>query len=299
MLLLRRCFHLVRDKVTFSLVFPHSPSAGELFLSPLSERRRHFLNKRSTKSNKKNPQGNKSWKNFFSLNWNFLDSILLFFKQRNPLNVEDIKSLVSSHSNSLGNSSLFSKHLNVNRQFHKFKLASTQQQFDQQTETPHSCPDDSNLRQYFNKSDSSFFNNYVLEGVQYPNNLLRNVALDAVKSKFQVVLDIDMIPSENLHNKFLQFIKDFKTSHDGISEPQKVAFVLPAYEIEENIEVPLDKQSLLALVKKNLARPFYGAVCAKCQVSQDNFVSLSGIIKIIKLLLIIIVIIIVVDNNCS
>ncbi|KAI3476134.1 hypothetical protein L1887_62322 [Cichorium endivia] len=45
------------------------------------------------------------------------------------------------------------------------------------------------------------------DGVQYPGNLLRNVARKNAPSSYVLVLDIDLIPSKSLRSDFLHFIR--------------------------------------------------------------------------------------------
>lgn len=114
---------------------------------------------------------------------------------------------------------------------------------------------------------------YDFSGVPYPNNLLRNVARNAARSDFMLLLDIDILPSRGLRHKFLDYIKENPSSlgRRGFqTERDKTLWVVPAYEIVEQAAIPEDKSSLLQLRKSGLARPFYQELCWKCQVRRQS-----------------------------
>ena len=96
---------------------------------------------------------------------------------------------------------------------------------------------------------------------KYPNNLLRNLARKSAFTSYTLVLDIDMIPSSNLVRRFMKFVNS-----SAFDKKEKAVFILPAYEIREGLEAPLNKISLLELRRVNAARPFYQELCPKCQV---------------------------------
>lgn len=75
-------------------------------------------------------------------------------------------------------------------------------------------------------------------GVQYPVNLLRNVARKNADSSYVLVLDIDLIPSRSLRKDFLQFVQQnrIRLRNDvTVSLNERIVFVLPTYEIDLNI----------------------------------------------------------------
>ncbi|KFM65941.1 N-acetyllactosaminide beta-1,3-N-acetylglucosaminyltransferase, partial [Stegodyphus mimosarum] len=109
--------------------------------------------------------------------------------------------------------------------------------------------------------------NYAL-GVAYPNNLLRNVARRSALTEFVFIIDIDMVPSENLHNDFLQFAKEKKLFSET-NKDDKTVYVVPAFEVKEDATIPRTKSSLLQQVEAMEARPFYFELCWKCQRHTD------------------------------
>lgn len=105
--------------------------------------------------------------------------------------------------------------------------------------------------------------NYEQKDVAYPNNLLRNVALENSYSKYVFVIDIDMLPSVGLHSKLTSFISNFsiftKDDHN------RFAFVVPAFEMHISDNVPKTKSDVLDLWQRKILQPFYAELCAKCQ----------------------------------
>lgn len=76
------------------------------------------------------------------------------------------------------------------------------------------------------------------DGVQYPGNLLRNVARKNAPSSYVLVLDIDLIPSKSLRSDFLHFIRQNRVRLPNdvtVSLNERIVFVLPVYEIDLNL----------------------------------------------------------------
>ncbi|XP_076034758.1 beta-1,4-glucuronyltransferase 1-like isoform X2 [Oratosquilla oratoria] len=111
-------------------------------------------------------------------------------------------------------------------------------------------------------------NSYNFHGIQYPNNLLRNTAIKVVRSQFMLVLDVDMQPNENLHHAFLNYAKHNDLYKKATTE-HKMVWVVPSYEVKEEMDVPRNKESLLELLESGDARPFYQEMCWKCQKYTD------------------------------
>ncbi|GFR28889.1 beta-1,4-glucuronyltransferase 1 [Trichonephila clavata] len=109
--------------------------------------------------------------------------------------------------------------------------------------------------------------NYAL-GVAYPNNLLRNVARRSALTDFVFMIDIEMVPSENLHSEFLQFSKEKKLFSES-NKDDKTVYVVPAFEVKEDGAIPRTKSALLQQVEAMEARPFYFELCWKCQKHTD------------------------------
>ena len=81
---------------------------------------------------------------------------------------------------------------------------------------------------------------------------------------------VDMVPfsSTGLREAFVNFAKVnslFARPMDGLNE----VFVVPAFEALESIQMPKDKDELVALLSNNEARPFYIELCHKCHKHTD------------------------------
>ena len=109
----------------------------------------------------------------------------------------------------------------------------------------------------------------------YPNNLLRNVAIDAAISDYIFVVDIDMIPSSGLFSQFHEFIG--KQPAD-----RKIAFIVPVFEMKLESEMPVDRDALLQMWDHGIIEPFYSKVCWKCQSYTDYDMWRNLTIKCVK-----------------
>jgi len=98
--------------------------------------------------------------------------------------------------------------------------------------------------------------------LDYPNNLLRNLAIEATVSDHIFVVDIDMIPSLGLFSQFHEFIRRQPTD-------RKVAYVVPVFEVQLELEIPKDRSALLRMWDHGIVRPFYRTMCWKCQRYTD------------------------------
>jgi len=98
--------------------------------------------------------------------------------------------------------------------------------------------------------------------IDYPNNLLRNVAVNAATTDYIFVVDIDMIPSSGLFSQFRQFIVKQPTNRN-------IAYVVPVFEMQLQSEIPADRGALLQMWNRGFIQPFYREVCWKCQRYTD------------------------------
>ncbi|GAB1610885.1 beta-1,4-glucuronyltransferase 1-like [Argonauta hians] len=106
--------------------------------------------------------------------------------------------------------------------------------------------------------------NYSFDNIQYPLNILRNFAIKNSRTEYIFMIDIDMIPSPGLRKNFSEFIK----VADSFL-PNLTAFVVPSFESDLNVSLPIDKKDLLKKWDNILLRPFYYEVCWKCQQHTD------------------------------
>ncbi|XP_068117407.1 beta-1,4-glucuronyltransferase 1 [Hyperolius riggenbachi] len=102
----------------------------------------------------------------------------------------------------------------------------------------------------------------------YPNNLLRNIAKGGIgRATFALVVDIDMVPSEELRSGFLDL------AARGV-DPRTV-YVVPAFEIRHTRRLPGAKEELLRLYQVGEVRAFYEELCARCQAPTNYSVWLN------------------------
>ncbi|XP_051567851.1 beta-1,4-glucuronyltransferase 1 isoform X1 [Myxocyprinus asiaticus] len=103
------------------------------------------------------------------------------------------------------------------------------------------------------------YKNYAIgSNVSYPNNLLRNVARSGTDAAYILVIDIDMIPSANLHHQFVTMLMKREPAADEV-------LVLPAFEIRHTRKMPASKSELVQLYQVGEVRPFYDELCPRCQ----------------------------------
>lgn len=159
----------------------------------------------------------------------------------------------------------------------------------------------SRLRSVIEKWDAHFAEtitrNYAHQ-VPYPNNLLRNIARRYALTEYSLVIDVDLVPSALLYEKFIEFgkrTKLFKQWDEELVESnlssknalKKLVFVLPTYEIDLNRSatlrqrhrsdinidedelIPGDKSDLILGIEQQTIRPFYIELCWKCQKYTD------------------------------
>lgn len=100
---------------------------------------------------------------------------------------------------------------------------------------------------------------FVMNGPQYPINLLRNVARKRVLTDYSLVIPLYLQPSEGLRSKFHKMVKRRKDLDE------KTVFVIPSFESKNN-ETPRNKADLLKLLHSYQARPYHFELCWKCQV---------------------------------
>lgn len=98
----------------------------------------------------------------------------------------------------------------------------------------------------------------------YPQNLMRNVARKGCQSEFVLLTDIDIIPRWGLSAKMDEFVKNKE-----VLTCSKCAFVVPTYEVDEKVPLPVNKTSLLALVKSKKAQPFHQVVFVNNQFATN------------------------------
>ena len=83
------------------------------------------------------------------------------------------------------------------------------------------------------------------------------IARESCSTHFNFVADIELYPSPNLIENFLQMI-EIK------GNPFKTVYVTPIFEIKSNSEMPQNKSELLKLIQSGSAQIFHKQFCAAC-----------------------------------
>ena len=103
------------------------------------------------------------------------------------------------------------------------------------------------------------------ESLEYPQNLLRNLAKSGCQTEFTFVPDIDMIPYPGLDLELDQFL-----ASEEVSSCKLCAYVVPTYEISTSCsKMPENKTELLMYVKEKNARKFHEKVYTINQKSSN------------------------------
>uniref|UniRef100_A0A7M5UVN1 Beta-1,4-glucuronyltransferase 1 n=2 Tax=Clytia hemisphaerica TaxID=252671 RepID=A0A7M5UVN1_9CNID len=99
--------------------------------------------------------------------------------------------------------------------------------------------------------------NYDNSKIVYPVNALRNIAVKNLQTSHVFMIDIDMLPSKGLRH--------YLKTTNLLYHDEMQAFVIPAFEVKTESNIPDNKEQLLQKWEKEDARPFYYTVCWKCQ----------------------------------
>jgi len=98
----------------------------------------------------------------------------------------------------------------------------------------------------------------VKHNLTYPVNVGRNIAREAATTYFILASDVELYPSLNVPEAFLQLYSTLTSP-----KPNQV-FVLPIFEVEKEMDVPHNKRELQAMLKNNTAIPFHYKICPNC-----------------------------------
>lgn len=87
----------------------------------------------------------------------------------------------------------------------------------------------------------------------YPQNHLRNLARRNCQTDYVFLTDVDIVPSARFAEGLDVFLRGARC--DGLC-----AYVIPTYEIHDQVRFPRNKTDLVRLTKRGLARPFHQKV---------------------------------------
>ncbi|XP_022911263.2 beta-1,4-glucuronyltransferase 1-like [Onthophagus taurus] len=100
-----------------------------------------------------------------------------------------------------------------------------------------------------------------VQNKKYPINLAENVAKYASQTHFIFSSRIDLIPPKNLVNSFFNMLKNHRDYYDF----KPAIFVLPLFQIDENVGVPRNKRELKEVLLNGTGRVYLKTNCFGCK----------------------------------
>lgn len=86
----------------------------------------------------------------------------------------------------------------------------------------------------------------------YPQNHMRNVARKGCQTDYVFLIDVDIIPNFGMADQLNDFLRLQRNA-----TTEKVAYVIPTFEVDHRALFPKSKADVLNLVQRKLARPFH------------------------------------------
>eukprot|EP01097_Dermamoeba_algensis_P009424 TRINITY_DN6626_c0_g1_i1.p1 TRINITY_DN6626_c0_g1~~TRINITY_DN6626_c0_g1_i1.p1 ORF type:complete len:681 (-),score=128.84 TRINITY_DN6626_c0_g1_i1:88-2130(-) len=103
-------------------------------------------------------------------------------------------------------------------------------------------------------------------GGLYPANVLRNIALETVKTRYSLLLDIDFVPSQGLYDEALRHIGQYRSYY--IKQVPRV-YVIAAFEMKSEAPPPKTKTELLQLIKDDKANSIHARLGGEAHKATD------------------------------
>lgn len=100
-----------------------------------------------------------------------------------------------------------------------------------------------------------------MHGLVFPINMARNIAKEESQTHFVFVSDIELFPTPNFIQQFLEMIQKNVSTHN--SDVRQV-FVLPVFEVMEDQKIPPNKSELQRMYQKKTAQLFHQKLCMAC-----------------------------------
>jgi glycosyltransferase-like protein LARGE len=105
---------------------------------------------------------------------------------------------------------------------------------------------------------STAFHAYVERNsaLEYPHNILRNLAMDQLQTDYFLALDVDFVTERDCYSRLVNLVRtDLSVKH---ALQSKTFLVLPAFEsFADNATVPESKREVLSMVEGGQASPFH------------------------------------------
>jgi len=89
-------------------------------------------------------------------------------------------------------------------------------------------------------------------GSVYPQNHMRNVARKGCPSTYVLLLDVDIVPTQDMAKSLATFLR-----LPSVERCHRCAYVLPTYELDVSAIFPRNKKQLAALEDAGRAQPFH------------------------------------------
>lgn len=112
--------------------------------------------------------------------------------------------------------------------------------------------------------------------IPYPHNVLRNAARNGVMTEFVFLIDVDVIPSVNLRDMFMEYAyrnnmvgNKYLPPPNELKEDKRV-FVVPTFEIKKGYPIPTTKKALLGANSDGKIRPFHNQTCWWCHAPEEH-----------------------------
>uniref|UniRef100_A0A1I8PQ64 Uncharacterized protein n=1 Tax=Stomoxys calcitrans TaxID=35570 RepID=A0A1I8PQ64_STOCA len=124
---------------------------------------------------------------------------------------------------------------------------------------------------YDNLSKSRLYKNK--NKISLPINVGRNVARTSANTHFILSADIELYPSLDLINQFLQLVANNKKLLGGKDKPR--VFAMPVFDLDSNAVVPDNKEELMGMYDMGFAVPVHAKSCSYCSLipGQDKWLA--------------------------
>lgn len=108
----------------------------------------------------------------------------------------------------------------------------------------------------------------------YPQNHMRNVARRGCQNDYVFLIDVDIIPSNGMATELDKFLRRLKSN-----ATEKVAYVIPTFEVDHRAKFPKSKEDVLRLANRKLARPFHQKIFIYNQYATNFSRCVESLIK--------------------
>ncbi|KAK3082817.1 hypothetical protein FSP39_006242 [Pinctada imbricata] len=121
-----------------------------------------------------------------------------------------------------------------------------------------------NCEEFRAHADEDILHMKPLTGLRYPYNVMRNLAIPQDRTGFMFFIDIDMVPSFNLHDEFLKYARTLEKETLDTS-----IFIVPSFESNNPSDIPGTKVKLIQRIITKEIRIFHLKTCGACQYNTN------------------------------